>query len=475
MKRTLVLALAGAAVTVSFALVWSAVHQEREFRRLIVVGDASLARHQTFVAVEAFSGALALKPDSMLAHLKRGDAYRRRGEPAAALRDLRDASMLDPTATRPLELLGDVNMTMGRYRRAADHYRKFASLDDQAPRVLYKLGLACYRNGQAGVAIEPLRTATRIDERFVEAHSLLGVCLRARGRNDEAVRAFRRAIAIDPAFTSAREELAALYTSLGRSRDAIEQLEALAAIEPARAERLVSVGLAYARAGRIESAIVTLGRAAERHPGEPTVDTALGRVWLEAAELRNDPAALRKALEALQRVVNGPAPSSEPLALYGRAVFLRGDTETATRILRQATITLPVEPVGFLYLSAAAERRGDLLTARDALIDYVGLLSDDEQVQTLSAQIADLSLRMDDAATALRWARRALASDATDTFVLGLLADAEQRNGQVDAARETLAQALHRDPGNRTLLRLQRRFNLRPLPLPVRRRVEDVS
>src|ERR687896_684538 len=81
-------------------LVWYSVRQEREFQRLIAAGDAALAADQTYGAIEAFSDALALKSDSMLAYLKRGDTYRRRGELAAALRDLRLATTLDPSATR---------------------------------------------------------------------------------------------------------------------------------------------------------------------------------------------------------------------------------------------------------------------------------------------------------------------------------------------------------------------------------------
>jgi tetratricopeptide (TPR) repeat protein len=457
-KRTLVLVFVVTVVVVGLVLAWYTARQEQEFRRLIALGEASLARDQTYVAIEAFSGALALKPDSMVAHLKRGDTYRRRGELSAALRDLREASALDSSATRPLELLGDVNVALGRSQRATDHYRRFITLDDRSPRVLYKLALAYHRYAQAASAIDALRQAVAIDDRFGEAHYLLGVCLRERARLDEAQRALTRAISLNPAFSAAREELADLYASTGRAREGIEQLEALAAIEPARAERMVSVGLAYARTGRPDTAILTLGRAAERYAEEPAVYTALGRVWLESAELRNDRIALSKALEALQPPAGRSTASSETLALYGRALFLSGDAEAAERTLQAATTRFPVEPVAFRYLSAAAERLGHVRAARDALINYVSLSSDADDARTLATQIADLSLRMDDAVTALTWAARAIAGVMPDAFSLGLLADAQWRSGHEQDARATLAQALARDPDNRTLLRLVQRF-----------------
>lgn len=356
MKRTWVFALVVSAALTGTVLAWNEVRQEREFRRLIALGDAALAQDQTFVAVEAFSGAVALRPDSMLAYLKRGDTYRRRGELPAALRDLAQASALDPAATRPLELLGDVNAAMGRHPRAASHYQRFVALDDRSPRVLYKLALAHYRSGQAASAMDPLRQAASFDPGFAEAHYLLALCLRDRRRDAEALGPLTRAVEINPAFPAARAELADLYAALGRTRAGIEQLEALAAIQPARAEGLVTVGLAYARLGRTDAAVLTLGHAAERYPDEPAVYAALGQVWLESAAERGDRAALRKALEALQPLAARPDVSSDALALYGRALFLAGDSGGAEDALRRATGRLPVDPDAFLYLSAASRR-----------------------------------------------------------------------------------------------------------------------
>jgi tetratricopeptide (TPR) repeat protein len=373
MRWGVVAGVAAAALVVGGVLAWTAIRQDREFQRLIAAGDAAVAQDQTFTAIEAFSGALALKGDSMLAYLKRGDTYRRRGELAAALRDLRQASVLEPTAPRPVELLGDVNAGMERYERAIEHYRRFVMLDDRSPRVLYKLAHTYYRNGQAGQAIEPLRQALAIDARLGEAHYLLGVCLRETGRQAEAVASLRRALALNPALAAAREELALLYAAMNRQAESIEQLEALAALEPGRPDWMVRVARAYARQGRTETALLTLGRAAERYPDDPVVYTALGRLWLTSADARADRAALGKALEALQVATAHPATTSEALALYGRALFLSGDAAAAERTLQQATARAPVDPVAYLYLSEAAARLRHETVARDADVKYAAL------------------------------------------------------------------------------------------------------
>ena len=108
-----VLILIAAAVTDAFLV----TRRERAYRQLVDQGEAALARDDTATAVSAFGGAIALKSDSMLGYLKRGEAYHRRGELEPARQDLLRASELDPLAPRPLELLGDANFALGRFGR----------------------------------------------------------------------------------------------------------------------------------------------------------------------------------------------------------------------------------------------------------------------------------------------------------------------------------------------------------------------
>ena len=361
------MALAG-----SLAFVWLDARQQREYRRLLAAGDEAIARGQTLEAIEAFSGALTLKPESMIARLMRGETYRQRGEFASAVRDLSEAASLDPSAPRPLELLGDAHAAMHQYAAATSDYERSLRLDDRAPRVVYKLGMAHYRNGDVAAAAEALQRAVSLDDRMAQAHYLLGLCLR--DRRPQAERALLRAVELDPTLAAAREELVSMYTNSGRPRQAIEQLEALSALEPTRPERLVSVGLAYARLGRQDAAVLTLGRAAERHPDSSIVYTALGRLWLEAAEQAQDRVALNKATEALARVAEQPNATSEALTMYGHALLLSGSIAAAERVLRRATEQFPVEPSAFRYLARAARRQGHISAAQDAEAKHAALV-----------------------------------------------------------------------------------------------------
>ncbi|HVL66572.1 MAG TPA: tetratricopeptide repeat protein [Vicinamibacterales bacterium] len=420
----LLLVLAGA-----LAYGYAVTQRERAYRTVIERGDEALGRDDSYAAIEAFSVAISLKSDSMAAHLKRGEAYRRRSEFEAALRDLRRAADLDPLAPLPRELLGDVHYTMAglagqnaraRFTRALERYRESVSLDDGSPRVQYKLGLASYRAGQLPGAITALQAAIRLDERFAEAHYMLGVCLRAAQQTADAVKSVERAVALAPAFLPAREELADAYARLERHEDRLNQLLALLALQPGPA-RERALGIGYAQAGHLDRAVAQLGHAVRRYPDDAATYVALGRLWLERAETGGR-VELNKALQALQGV--GSDSSSEALTLLGRAHLLAGDLVRAEKTLQAAAARFPVDPEAFLFLARAAERRAQVETAQRALVDYAALVG----------------------------------TDVLDVPLLLRLAEAYTRGGNLAEARRVVALALQRDPDSRAAAALQKRL-----------------
>ncbi|HEY3384508.1 MAG TPA: tetratricopeptide repeat protein [Vicinamibacterales bacterium] len=457
MKRTAILALLVSAALLG-TLSWQAVVRERDYRRLIADGDQAVAADQTFPAVEAYSGAIALRRDSMLAYLKRGETYRRRGEMGAALRDLREASRLDRSATRPLELLGDVNAELERFARAEESYDAYLRLDDRSPRVLYKLALTRYRLGQPQRALEPLRQALALDNRMAPAHYLLGLSLRSLNNLNEATDALERAVRLEPGLMAAREELARIYASTHREREAITQLEALAALEPSRPERQVALGLAYARSGRSDMAVVTLRRVVEEHPENSDVYVAIGRVWLETAEAHKDRVALNKALEALDGVARRSPPGSEALLLLGRAQALAGETTRAEQTLKQAAAQFPIDPVALLQLSMMAENAGHFAIARDALARYTALSGDGLPPADRAIHLGDLSMRLNEPATATSWYAKAAQGTAAPVGVFVRLANAQLRAGDRAGAIISAERGLQREPRNPTLLAFQRQL-----------------
>ncbi len=80
MKRTIVVMAVLALTVGGAALAYKEAARQADYLAHLTRGDTALHDDQTFTAIEAYSGAIALRPDSMLAYLRRGQTYRRRGD-----------------------------------------------------------------------------------------------------------------------------------------------------------------------------------------------------------------------------------------------------------------------------------------------------------------------------------------------------------------------------------------------------------
>ncbi len=427
-RRTAVTAIVSAAVA-GLVLIWNTIGQDRAFRALIAEGNAALAVSDTSGAAAAFSGALAIRPDSMLAHLKRGDTYRRRGELAAALTDLTAANALDPAATRVKELLGDLHAELGRTGRAVDAYRAYLALDERAPLVLVKLAGVELRDGQTAAALASARKALAFDAGLAEAHYLEGLALRV-SNPQQAARAFSRAVELKPSLLAAREQFAGVLVASGRVREGVEALEALAALEPSQPARVAAVVMALADAGKTDSALQRLDRAADQFPGDPTIAATRGEILLDRAETDKDRRLTAEAEAVLTPLAHRDHPQAAILTAMGRARILAGDPRGALPWLERATAQLPVAPAALRLLARAAAEAGDDRRVLDALLRHEAVNPGSAFALMHARRIAGYALASGNPPLAVQWAERALREEPGDAEALALLGDARRRTLQ---------------------------------------------
>lgn len=449
------------AIGVVAVLAVQRLNDAERFRQLVETGERALAAGNTYAAIEAFSGAIALRGDSMASHLRRGEAYRAQRRLEEAGRDFREAARLQPGATDPLVALATLYEGQGNTAAAAEWLGRAAAIDRQSPTLLYRLALTRYQSGQAAAAIEPLRQAVALNPGFDEALYLLGVALRDTQDTAGAIEALERAVRTNPSLAPAREELADLYRAQQRSSDEMTQLTALAAQDPGSG-RDVAIALAQARRGEFDAAEATLTAAAERAPDDSSLALTRGRIRVLRAEA--SPAGpgrvawAAEAVTALERALGGTVRRSEGLALYGRALFLRGDVAEAARILREAVATTPFSRLAFLYLADAAEALNDPVDARRWLLRYdvlEGDLATPEIRAARTRRLGGLAVAAGDYRDARARLEPLLAAAPQDVELLGWLAEARWHTGDVEQARSALALGLSLAPRDATLRRLR--------------------
>ena len=443
MKRVLVI-VAGLAVTaVGTALAYQAAARDRDYRVLLARGDTALRDDQTFGALEAYSGAIALRPDSMLAHLRRGETYQRRGDLDRAVLDFRTAAASDPGAIRPLDELGDVFYQRQRFKNAADTYADCLRVDDRSPNITYKLALARYREGDVDAALTAVRQAVRLNDRMPEAHYLLAMCLRERGQMPAARSA--RTDVLSPGMIP-REELADLYAAVGRHADELEQLRCSPrSIATTRSARWRSGW--RARAGHDDLAVLTLGSALERTPDQPLIYGALGESGSTSrGAIRSGRCAQQSARRARTRRIG--AARRAACSSYGRALAQAGDG-AAERTLRQATERYPVEPMAFLLYATAAERQNHLGSAAGARrLRRAGPRRSGVRAARLAHR--DAFAAPNDVGTAISGFRKPPRPRPTTSAARVARRRADQC-GDYAAAKLTVAKGLEKDPQNAAL------------------------
>ena len=359
------------AAAVGGGLAFQRARTEAEYRRLIEEGVIALEQGRSYAAIEAFSGALAFRPGSMLAHLRRGEAYQQQESFDAAIRDLTEAARLDPNAPQPLERLGEVHAERGDFARAAEWYSQAAQRDERSASLAYRAGYGHYRAGQVAEAVHPLKRAVQQAPDAAQMHHALGLALRDSGDTAGARASLEKAVALAPALIAAREALAELMGREGQTGEQLRHLEALAGLDPT-VSRYLAVAVAAARAGRTDRAVLALGSANDLSPGEPRLHLALGYVWLLDAERKNDRASLRKASEAL-RHAGGAGQSSESLGILGRLAYIQGSRGEAIRLLDRAVRERPMWPEALKYQAEALKAVGRTADGDAALKRYAAL------------------------------------------------------------------------------------------------------
>lgn len=443
-----------AAAVVATALGSAALYQrfnsDRQYRRLLAAGDEALAAGEAYRAIESFSGALAFRPASMVAYLRRGEAYRAQDRYDEAIRDWREAIRLAPEAPQPMVALGELADARGDFSQAADWFSQAVDrLKDEDPAILYRLALARYRAGSPGAAIVPLERAVARHTSSGAANYLLGLIYRDTNNTAKAIQSIEAALALQPDLAAAREELADLYRAEGREVDEMAQLQILA--RDGKPARKVAIGLAEARHGQIDAALGTLNGALDASPGDARVLLAIGRVYLARAERTHDADALQRATSNLEKALAASPRSSEALALYGRALSLSGNDVEAERVLRDSVATSPVDPEAFAFLADSAERLGHLPAARDALMNQ-DVLDGDNAPQPAridrARRIGELSMRLSEPRIAAPFLSRVVDAKPDDVGTAALLIEARWRLGDTEAARTLLDQMLTNNAGD---------------------------
>ena len=128
---------------------------------------------------------------------------------------------------------------------------------------------------------------------------------------------------------------------------------------------------------------------------------------------------------------------------------------TLAAICACASLALAAAPTFWQVSNESEFAKGDV---ENLSTDSYGRLTLGPTATPLYETTAPFLWSMNDPGSAVTWAQRGVDPQHPDTALIGVLAEAHIRLGQIDAARAAIADGLAHDPQDRALLQLRRRI-----------------
>jgi protein O-GlcNAc transferase len=295
-------------------------------------------------AQRAFAAAIALKPDSAMAHLHLGIALESAQQPGA-LDELAKAYQLDPQNAVIALQFGQGLAAAGQDAQAIPVLQHALEADPQMTAAAYQLGLALQRTSKPQDAVPLLKKAAAAEPENAEVLTNLGMALCQAQQAKDAVPVLQRAVALAPDSATAHQNLAAAYVQLSQFDDAVVQLRAALKLSPNAPQLHYNLGLAFKMQDDAADAIPELETAEKLDPSAAEAPYLLGVLYMQAGRYGDAARELNASLKL--QPANGDGWAT--LGSVDNKLDKLPEAETA---LKEAIRQLPQQPDPHLTLAA---------------------------------------------------------------------------------------------------------------------------
>nr|MDQ2900047.1 tetratricopeptide repeat protein [Acidobacteriota bacterium] len=190
------------------------------------LGQIFLAHNTPQPALEIFSDAEQIFPESPLIHLGKGLALKDLQRYDDAVRQFQFCLTTNPRFGLAFDALAAVYLQISDFENLASISQKFLNANLSDYRGYYYLAAAEEGSKRDGREAEKLlRDSLRLNPNFAASHALLGKVLLAAGRAGDASVVLEEAIRSRPAYAPAHLYLANAYRKLGRTADAKKEFD----------------------------------------------------------------------------------------------------------------------------------------------------------------------------------------------------------------------------------------------------------
>jgi len=342
------------------------------------IGYEYMSNGEYYKAIEAFSKAIELDPNSYSAYFIRGSLYGQLRRYREALEDFNRAINLNPNNAAAYISRGNVYRNLKQYGLALEDFNRAINLDPNQ-RVSYAYRGKVYKDlGQYDKAMEDFNKAIAIDFNYSEeiqsgakygfnvawvykergeTYKFLGQYDKANEDYTQAIELYNKAIELNPNNAILFDNRAQLYYDLGQYDKAIEDCTKAIELNPNYAYAYRRRGDAYKMLKQFDEAIENYNKALELNPNDYSSYKHRGQAYRDLKQYDN---AIEDFIKALELNPNDAD-------LYYELERAKGDLKEITRakINPFAGVFLAALPVaGAIFLNIQDKKRKKPKTAK---------------------------------------------------------------------------------------------------------------
>jgi arylsulfatase A-like enzyme/tetratricopeptide (TPR) repeat protein len=286
-------------------------------------------------ALAEYEAALALDPESALAHDSYAGALADVGRTEEAIEHARKAIAIDPQSPVGHARLCTVLTEPVELRKATDSFAAVVgNTADDAP-WRWRLAQVLGRGGRMDEAMGQLKKSIELNPEFAPARMGLGGLYLERKEFAAAREMFQKVAELEGHEAEGLYHLGVAWDVEGRPDEAAKMYERAIEKDPTYIEAIVELMMHHRRAGRLADSIRVLSNGAESNPNSPLILSALGQILATTAvdSLRNCERAA-PLLERASQLAHGRDPLI--LANLAAAYACLGRFDEAIGVVEQA-------------------------------------------------------------------------------------------------------------------------------------------
>ena len=254
---------------------------------------------QLDLSIEAYSKALAIKPNYTAAYYNMGNALKEQGKLEEAIEAYNKALAIKPDHSDASYNMAYTFQEQGKLEEAIATYKKVLAIKPDYVDAYNNMGNALKEQGKLEEAIAAYNKALAIKPDYVDAYNNMGVALKEQCKLGEAIEAYKKALAIKPDYADVYNNMGNALQEQGSLEEAIEAYNEALAIQPDHAEAYYNMGYTFQEQGKLEEAIATYNKAIALKPDHAEAYYNMGITIQCQGNLKEAIAAFNNAL-ALQ-------------------------------------------------------------------------------------------------------------------------------------------------------------------------------